>query len=155
AVIFENQNIFKPAVFFQVKNAVAKGPQDIFNSFCRKCRQCGAVVRGFNDDLMRADAVHLVEHAFSLTAETAFNSECKELVRNNAQSPSRRVALRWGTAIWARTIGLNFRWGLGFIAIAERTESTLYLDAFPQEITRTLGPVGRDNDPAAHNRVFS
>src|SRR5205085_12223668 len=60
AVVFENQDVLEAAVFLQVENAVAEGPEDVFDPFGREGGEAGVVVGGLDDDLMRADAVHLV-----------------------------------------------------------------------------------------------
>ena len=39
AMIFENQNVFEAAVFLQIENAVAEGPQHIFNALRRQRSQ--------------------------------------------------------------------------------------------------------------------
>jgi len=74
AVILEYQNVFETTVFFEVENAVAEGPEHIFNSLGRKIRQAGVMVRSFDDDFVSANAIHPVEHALGLAVEVSFDA---------------------------------------------------------------------------------
>ena len=64
---------------------------------------------------------------------------------------------RWGwwSAVRVRTIGLNLGRRLGLVPVAEGAESPLDLHIFADKIGWALGPVGRNNHPAANNRIFS
>src|SRR5438270_10054143 len=93
AVVLENQNVFQAAIFLQVKNAVAKSPEHIFDLFRRKRRECPIVLVGFYHYLVGSDTVHFVEHAFGLTIEITFNAERGKFVGYHADSPSRSIAL--------------------------------------------------------------
>src|SRR5579871_961349 len=57
AMILEDQNVLKPAVLLQVENAVAEGPQNIFDAFRWQGREVGIVVWSLDDYLVRANAV--------------------------------------------------------------------------------------------------
>jgi len=52
------------------------------------------VVGRLDHDLVRANAIHFVEHALGLLIQAAFNAERRKLVRNHADRPSRTVFLR-------------------------------------------------------------
>src|ERR1700687_4056213 len=103
---------------------------------------------------MGADAIHLVKHAFGLLIQIALDAEGRELVRNDADRPTRSVFLR-STAVGAWAIGHDLRWGLAFIAIIERTESALDLYSFANKVGRPLGAIRGNNHPPAHDGVFS
>ena len=74
AVILENKNVFKPPVLFQIEDAVPESPQNIFNPFGRQRGETGIVIGRFNDDFMRPDSVHAVEHALRLPVEVSLNA---------------------------------------------------------------------------------
>ena len=79
AVILEEQDVFEAPVFFQIENAVAEGPEHIFNALRRQRGQGGIVVGRLDDDLVRADAVHLVEHAFGLAVQSCLRCPAPEI----------------------------------------------------------------------------
>src|SRR5262249_27810404 len=153
-VVLEDQNVLESPILFQIKNAVPKGPQHVFNLFGRKCRQGCIVVVGLDDDLMRAHAIHLVEHAFGLSIEVALNSQCRKFVRHHPNRPTRSIRLRL-TSVLIGTVGL-YLWGsLALVAGAERAESAPHLYRITGKIGGTLGAVARNNHPAADDGVFS
>ena len=100
------------------------------------------MVRSFNDDLVGADTVHLVEHAFGLTAQIPFDAKSGEFIGNYAHRPARGIALRRGSAIRIRAISLNFRRSLVFVSVAERAKAALQFDSLAHEVGRALGAVG-------------
>src|SRR6202011_4832610 len=145
AVVLEDQDVLEPPVFFQVQYAIAEGPQDVFNALGRKGGQAGGMIGRFDNDLMRADPVHFVEHAFGLTAEIALNPERREFIGYDADCPARSVAL-WGRAtIRSWPVGLNFGWGLGLVAIAKGAKAAFDLHIFADKVGGALGAVGRDD----------
>src|SRR5438128_2822033 len=87
AVIFENQNVLKAPVLFKIENAITESPENVCDTLGWQRRQTGIVIGSFNDHFMRANAVHLVEHAFWLAAQIAFDAQCRTLMRNAAYSP--------------------------------------------------------------------
>src|ERR1700688_377679 len=155
AVILEQKDVFEAAIFFEIEDAVAKGPQDVFDSLWRECCEAGTMVRRLDDHFVSADAVHSVEHAFGLAVERAFNPESGKFVWYHAYGPSRGIALRCRSAVRSRTIRLNLRRGLALVPVAKRAEATFQLDVFSRKIGRPLGAIGRNNHPAANNRIFS
>ena len=74
-----------------------------------KRRQRGGVIGRFDDDFMRADAVHFVEHAFACAIQIAFDAERGKFVGNYANVPARCVALRRGPPLIG-PVGQNLRW---------------------------------------------
>src|SRR5579863_4348782 len=155
SVILEDQNVFEPAILFQVEDAVSEGPKHVFDSLRWQGGKIGIMVGGLNDDFMSADVVHSVKHALGLAVKVALDSERRKLVGNHPHRPSRRIPLRGRPAIWIRSVGLNFRWSLAFISVAEGTEPPLDLHVLAHEIGWALGAVGRNNYPTADNRIFS
>src|SRR3954453_24230688 len=154
AVVFENQDVLEELVFLQIENAVAKCPEHVFDLFWRQSGQRCIVVIGFHNHFVRADAVHLVEHAFGLAVQIAFDAKGGKLIRDSPNRPARGIFLWWRPAI-LRTIGLDLGRGLALVSITEGTEAAPHLYCFTGKVSRTLGAVGRDNDPAANNRIFS
>ena len=73
-MIFEDEDVLEAAVLFQVEDAIAEGPENVFDPFGGEGSEAGVVVGGLDDDLMRTDAVHLVKHAFGLAIELAFDA---------------------------------------------------------------------------------
>src|SRR5690348_1211127 len=120
-MIFKDQNVFETPVFFEIEDAVAKGPKYVFDLLWRKRRQRGVVVIGLDNYFVRADAIHLVEHAFGLSVEIAFNSEGREFVGNDPNGPAWRIPLR-SSPVVAGPIGLNFRRCLAFVSVTKRAE---------------------------------
>ena len=49
------------------------------------------MLRRLHDHFVRADAVHLVEQAFALAIQFAFDSQRRKPVRHHANAPTRRV----------------------------------------------------------------
>src|SRR5579862_1274865 len=155
AMVLEDQNVFEPPILLQIENAIPEGPQHVFDSLWRQCRQARSVVRSLDDYFMRPDPVHSVEHPLSLTVQIALDAESRKLVRYNSNRPSRRVPLRRRPSIRIRPVRLNLRWSLPLIAVAKRAESPLNLHVLAYEIGRALGPVRRDDYPTANNGIFS
>src|SRR5450631_2852405 len=104
---------------------------------------------------MRTNAVHAVEHALGLTVEIPFDTERWKLVGHYAHRPARTIALGRRSAVGIRTIGLNLRRSLGFVAVTEGAKAAFDSDRHADEVGRTLGAVRRNDDPAAHDRIFS
>src|SRR5580698_1390968 len=155
AVVLENKNVFEAAVLLEIQNAVAEGPKHVFNALGRQSGQGGIVVGGFNDDLMRAHAIHPVEHALGLAVQTAFNAERRKFVGHHSHRPPRRIPLWRRAAVSVGAISLNFRRSLGLVAVAKGAKTALKFHSIAGKIGRALGAVGRNNDPPAYNWIFS
>ncbi len=151
AMILENQDVAEALVVFQVEHAVAIGPKNVFHCFLRQLRQGGLVLRRFDDDFVRADAVHLVEQAFAFAVQFPFNAQSGKSIRHDADIPSRCV--RAG-AIAA--VGENLRRRLRFIARAEGAiEGRPGKYAFAQKIHGALAPFRGDDYPPPCNWIFT
>src|SRR5580704_12088664 len=155
AVILENQDVLEAPVFFQIKNAVTKGPKHIFNSLGCQSTEARIVVGSLDNDFMRAHAVHAVEHALGLAVEAALDAECGKFIGNHPHRPSRRVALRRRSSVHVRTISLNFRRRLGLVTITKRTKAAFQLHTVSGKVSRTLGAVRRNDDPPAYDWILS
>ena len=108
-----------------------------------------------NDDLVRTDPVHAIEHTFGLAIHVAFNAQGRKLIGYNPDRPSGGVSLRLRPSIRVRTRRLNLRWRLALVSVAEGAEAALDLHIFANKIGWALRPVRRNNYPAADNRIFS
>ena len=84
-----------------------------------------------------------------------FDAKRRKLVGHHAHRPARSIALGRRSAVGIRAVGLNLRRSLGFVAVTERAEAAFDSDRLADEVGRTLGAVGRNDDPAAHDRIFS
>jgi hypothetical protein len=104
---------------------------------------------------MRTNAIHPVEHSLGLAVKISFNTKRWKFVGNDPYRPPWSVALRSRPAVETGTVCLYLRWGLGLIAVAERTEAALDFDLFSSEVSGALGAIGRNNYPAADDRIFS
>src|SRR5581483_1945940 len=155
AVILEDQNELEAAVFFQIEDAVSKGPQHIFNTLRRQRGKGRVVIGSFDDHFVSPNAVHAVKHTFGLAVQAAFYTQGRKLIGHHTDCPTRGIALRWRASIRIGTIGLNFRWRLALVSIAERAKSALDLYRVTRKIGGPFGPVGGDDHPAANDGVFS
>src|SRR5215472_1844545 len=112
------------------------------------------MIRRLDDDFMRTNAVHLVEHALGLAIEIAFDAQGGKFVRNHAHSPTGSIPLWWRPAVQVRAIRLDFRGSLAFVAGAKGTESSLDPHSFAHKIRGPLGSIRGDNNPTSDDRVF-
>ena len=112
-------------------------------------RQRELVIGRFDDHLVRAHAVHAVEHALAFAVETAFDAQRRKFIGHHAQRPSGRVP-----SAAVASVGQNFRRSLSFVAGTERTNAdSLDLHALAHKIRRAPGAVRGNDDPAASDRV--
>src|SRR3984893_13298345 len=151
AVVLKEQDVAKSAVVLQVEHAVAVGPQHFLNCLLRQRRERAHVIRRFDDHFVGTHSVHPVEQAFALAVQAAFDSKRGKFIRHYADRPAGRVL-----AAAVPSIGQNFRWSLTFIPGAERTHAgSLDLNALAHKIHGTLASIGRNNYPAARNRILA
>src|SRR5580692_5382341 len=155
AVILENQNVLESPVLLQIKNAVAESPEHVFDSLGRKRGQARLMVGSFDDDLVRPNPVHAIEHALGLAVEAALNAEGWKFVGNHSHRPSRGIALRCRPSVRVRTVRLNLGWRLALIPVTERTKSTLQFHSVTGKVGWTFGAVRRNNYPSTDNWIFS
>src|ERR1700747_744718 len=154
-VVLENQNVFKAPVFLEIKDAVAKSPQHVFNALRRHGGEGSVMVGGLNGDFVRADTIHLVEHALGLAIQIAFNPQGRKLVRDDAHGPARSIAQGRRTAIRIRPVGLNLGWSFSLVPRAEGAEAAFNAHTFAYKICGTLGAIGGNDHPPAHDWIFS
>src|SRR6266446_5521946 len=155
AMILEDQDVLEAPVLLEVENAVAESPKYVFDPPGRQGRQGRVVIGRFDDDLVGADAIHLVEHTLGLLVQVAFDSESRKLVGHHAHRPAGTVLLSRGP-VRARTIGQNLRRSFALISVVERTKtSALDLHRFAHKVGGPLGAIGGNNDPPSYDGVFS
>src|SRR5262249_15757137 len=99
------------------------------------------------DHLMRADAIHLVVHAFGTALEVAFNSKRGEFVGDNAHAPTRRIATH--PIAVGGPISQDLRRSFVCVTGTKRAEPPFKFGALTGKITGTFGAIGRDDDPAS------
>src|SRR6516165_5676791 len=99
---------------------------------------------------MRTDAIHLVEHAFGLTVQAAFDTQGRKLIRHHSNCPACGVAL---SPIWP--VREHLGGGFTFITWAKRTKPAFLPDRLADEVRGALGPVSRDDYPASNDRIFA
>src|SRR6201997_1547120 len=155
AVVLENQNVFKAPVFLEIKDAVAKSPQHVFNALWRHGGEGSLMIGGADDDLVRADTIHLVEHALGLAIQIAFNPQGRKLVGDDAHGPARSIAQGRRTAIRIRPVGLNLGWSFSLVPGAEGAEAAFNAHTLAYKICGTLGAIGGNDHPPAHDWIFS
>src|SRR5882762_8475560 len=150
SVILENQHVAEPLVVLQIQHPVAIRPQYILQRALRQRSQRRRVIRRFDDHFMRADSVHLVEQPLALFIEFAFDPQRRKFVWHHSNGPSRSVRTTAVSPVHQHLIR-----SLPFVPRTEWTIFRILLHhAFAQEIHRPLASLGRNNHPAACNRVF-
>ena len=154
-MVFENKNVLKTTVFFQVKNTVAKSPEYILDALYRQGRERGRVVWPLDHYLVGADSIHFVKHTFGLPVEVPLNSQRRKLIGDHPHRPARGVALWRRAPVVVRTISLDFRRSLVFVAVTEGTKTTLDLELLAGKIGGPFGTIGGNDDPSPHNWIFS
>ena len=154
-MILEEQDVLEAPIFLQIEDAIAKSPEYIFDPSRGKGSQGRVVIGCFDDHLVRADPIHLVEHAFGLFVEVAFDPECRKFVGHNAYGPAWAV-FHGRRAVRAWAIRQNLRWSLALVAVVERTKAaSLGLERFPGKVGGALGAIRGNNHPSSHDGVFS
>src|SRR5437588_5224240 len=149
AVILEDQDVLEAAIPLEVGDAIAEGPEHVFNALIRHVGKCVPVVRRLDNHFMRANSVHAVVHAVGATVEISFDSQSGILVRHHADCPTRLVAPAGPIAV-----GENLRWRLAFVSGTKWAESPLEYYAVPGEISWPACSIGGDNDPASGDGVL-
>ena len=150
--VFEDQPMHQPPILLQVHQSVSIDPQDFADIFQRQPRHALFIMRAFDDHFMCPNAVHQVIDAVAPFAQLTFHLQCGKLVRDHANSPTRRVALRTGIAISEDLVRSRT-----LVPFEERIKSLLTTGTIflANEVVRPLRAIGRDNDPAANDRVFA
>src|SRR5664280_1601962 len=149
-MILEDHDVLEAPVLLQIDDAVPVRPQNVFNSLLRNGGQGGIVIGRLDDDLVRPNAVHLVEHALGLPVQAALDSECRKLVGHHAYRPIRCV-----TRSAVRAIRQHLGRGLAFIAVAERAKATLHFHRLTAEVGGTFGAIGGNDYPSSNDWIFA
>ena len=89
ARVLEDEDVSKPRILLEVQDAVVERPQDVLDPPLAHAGEGLAVLGRLDDDLVGADAVHLVVHAVALAVQIALDLERRELVRHHPQLPVR------------------------------------------------------------------
>src|SRR5688572_23232095 len=90
-MVLEDDDVAEPAILLQVLYAFAERPQHLLHGRIPHRRQRLLVTRGLDDDLMGADAVHLVEQPLALAVERTLDTQHGILIGHDAQIPARAV----------------------------------------------------------------
>src|SRR6478735_4244163 len=150
-MILEHDDVAEAPVLLQVLDAFAARPQHLLHCSIAHGGQRLVVSRCLDDDLVRADAVHLVEQPLTLPVQRSFYSQHRKLIGDHAQIPAWRVGR---TAIPAKGRDLMGRHRL--VPLAEGTGwITGDLDRLQPEVVRSLAPFRGDDYPAAGDGIFA
>src|SRR5260370_1363222 len=115
SMVFENEDVAKALIIFQIQHTVAISPEHVLHgTFGQGGERCKMVWR-FDHNFVRADSIHLVEETLSLAVQFTLDAQCWKLVGHNPDAPARRV---WASAV--PPIDEDFRGSSSFIAHAER-----------------------------------
>ncbi len=106
--------------------------------------------RTFDDDLVSADAVHLVVDPVAALVEIAFHLEGRELIGHDAHPPATLV----GPCI-AVAIGDDFMGRLVFLAFAEGTVAAFAGLRFRLRRDRPFRPLRGNDLPPTDNGILS
>src|SRR5579884_1006793 len=148
AMVLENQDVLEAPILLQIDDAIAECPEHVFDAFVRHVGECVSVIRSFDNNFMRADAVHAVVHAVGAAIEVALDSQSGILVRNHADRPARFIAL--ATIAISKDLGRSF----ALVARTKRAESAFKNYRMSCEIARPACSIGGDNDPASADGVL-
>src|SRR5205823_10835852 len=149
AMVLEDENVFETAILLEIDDAIAEGPEHIFDALCRHGGEGLVMIRRLDDHFVCADAIHAVVHAVRTAVQVSFDPQCRILVGNHADRPAGLVPFAL-----PMTKGEDLRRSLGFIARTKGTESTLENYGVSDEISRSARAIGRDNDPASGDGVL-
>src|SRR5687768_1438899 len=145
AMVLEDDDVAQADVAFQVEHTLAPRPEDFLNRGLRQRRERLAVTRCLDDDFVRADAVHAIEQPFAFAIEIALHAQCRKLVGYDAHVPPTAVSI--GKDRWRRFILMTLAERAKLVALRRRR--------FDVEVAGPLLALGRDDDPAASNGIFS
>jgi hypothetical protein len=135
ALITGNGNILETPVFLEVCDSGDIGAQDLGNRFVAQVRERGIVIGRFDDNLVGAQAAHLVIKTFRPALGIPFDSVEGSQVRDYADLPQ-------AVAIPMRVDGLR---GKRFLARAQRASAK----SGPRAVTIFLDyPILRNGIPA-------
>ena len=94
AVVLEQQDVAQAAVLPEVAHALAERRQHPLDLGLGHRRQRLDVIGRLDDDFVRADPVHAIEHPLAFAVEPALDLQRRKLVGHDAQFPAGTVARR-------------------------------------------------------------
>jgi len=120
SVVLEEQNVLEAPVFLEIENAIAEGPENVFDFFSRANEASVALWSGVSMMTSWAPMPFILSNMPSACLfKVPSMPSAGKLVRNDADRPTRSVFLR-RIAVGAGTICQDLRWGLAFIAVTDR-----------------------------------
>src|SRR5271166_1514591 len=149
-VVLKDHDVFEPLVLLQVEDAVAEGPQHILDALLRQRGQRGVVLGRLDDDLVRPDARHLIEHAYGGTVQTSFDAERWELIGDHAHRPALCIA-----ACAVGPVRQNLGGRLALITRTKRAKAALHFDRLAHKIGWALRAISRYDDPSSNDGIFA
>ena len=134
----------------EIHGALAVGVQDLLDVLDRQVGEVLVVLRRLDHDLVGADPVHLVVQPLAPPVERALDLERGELVGYHAHGPAGTVGRPA-----PGPIGEDLRRRAVLVAGAERAEMLLLLVGDRDEAGGPAAALGRDDDPAADDRILA
>src|ERR1035437_2845559 len=119
AIVLEEDDVAEATVLLEIVDAILERPEDLFDELVGHVAEGRAVVRPFDDDLVGADAVHLVVHALAPAVQLAFDTEDGEFIGHDAHTPTGLVAVPGGAV--GQHVGRRFV-SIPVIERADRSE---------------------------------
>ena len=98
ADVLEDHAVDEAFVFFQIHQAIAIDPEDFADMGFREVGHRDFMKRTFDDDLVGADAVHLVVNAIAALLQVPLDLQGGKLVGYHAHAP----APRWVSPLRSR-----------------------------------------------------
>ena len=95
-VILEDDHRAEALIALQVDDPIPTRAYDVLDRAGRQGREVAVVIRRLDEQLVGPDAVHEVVEALAAAFEVPFDAQRRELVRNDAYTPARRVGRRRG-----------------------------------------------------------
>ena len=150
-MILKDQDVPEADILAKIQDAVAVSPEHILQFLFGKGRQGRLVLRRFDDDFMRAHAVHAIVQAKAFPSQLALDLKCRKLVRHHANMPPRRVG-----RFVIGPVGEDFRGSLSLIARTQRAQRHRGKGRCHRaKVSRSTRAVRRDDDPASDDRIAS
>src|ERR1035441_5058304 len=143
AMVLEEDDVAEAVVLFEIVDAFLEGPEDLFDELFGHAAEGLVVVGSFHNDLVGADAVHLVVHALALAVQLAFDAENGELIGHDAHPPAGLIAIPRGA------VGQHLGRCLVFVPVAERAHGGAgRRRRQADKIAGTFGAIRGDDDPS-------
>src|ERR1019366_4435956 len=150
AMVLEEDDVAEAVVLLEIVDALLEGPEGLFDELFGHVAGGLVVVGPLHDDLVGADAVHLVVHALALAVQRAFDAEDGELIGHDAHPPA------WLIAIPRSAVGQHFGRRLVFVPVAERAHGgSGRRRRLPDKIAGTFGAIRGDDDPSPRDGVLT